>query len=53
MAHHRLGHAAEARQNLETSRAVVAKMTGSADAIAPVRALLREAETLIGAPASK
>jgi WD40 repeat protein/serine/threonine protein kinase len=53
MAHHHLGHATDARQNLETGRAIAGKISGPDETTAPLRALLHEAESLIEASAPK
>jgi hypothetical protein len=47
LAHHHLGHAAQAKEHLEMARPLVSKATGNDDTIAFLRALLREAESLI------
>ena len=53
MAHRHLGHATDARKNLEAGRAIAAKISGQDETAAPLRALLHEAESLIEGSASK
>jgi WD40 repeat protein len=53
MAHHRLGHPAEAGQHLDHARELIVKLIGREDVIAPLRVLLREAESLMASPAPK
>jgi Flp pilus assembly protein TadD len=47
VAHHHLGHAAQAREHLEVARPLISNATGNDDMIAFLRSLLREAESLI------
>jgi Flp pilus assembly protein TadD len=48
MAYHRLGRADQARLRLEQVKASLERQPGSEGTVAPLRALMREAEALLG-----